>query len=470
MMRLKETLVVSRPVRQVFDYVSDFRRIEQWDPGVAASTLNSPGHSGSQKVGMGSIFNLTLKFGLSRPAMTYVITGYDPPHKVVLKGEGSSFSAVDTICFKEMGGVTRITYQADITFSGAGRFLELLLQPLLIQTGKNAMKGLARQLDAGIFRSGTHWLDFLADHAILPGMMMFSRYGYMASRRFWTAPKSTLYGKKIVLTGGTSGIGRAAAFMLAEQKAFLTIVARNREKAEQVCEDIIEKTGNPNVDYMIADLSLLGDIRRVAGQIAGSKKSIDILINNAGALFNQRQETSEGLEMTFATDLLGVFALTELLLPCLARSEGARIINVSSGGMYTQGIDVNDLENQEGPYSGAKAYARAKRGLVVLTRLWAQRLCSKGIRVHAMHPGWVDTPGIVTALPEFHSLTKKIMRTPEQGADTMVWLAGSAQGAKYSGQFWLDRRPKETIVFPGTNTSDAEAEILYQRLKKVMES
>lgn len=313
------------------------------------------------------------------------------------------------------------------------------------------------------FPSGTGWLDFLADHAIVPGMLMFSRSGYELSRRFWTEPGGTLYGRKVVLTGGTSGIGKAAAFMLAGKKAFLTIIARNREKARQVQQDIISKTGNPHVDVMLADLGRMQDIKQVARQLRDTKKSIDVLINNAGALFNARKETSEGFEQTFATDLLGVFYLTELLKKSIVPCSG-RIINVSSGGMYTQKIAVDDLENRQPPYNGAKAYARAKRGVVILTRIWAQELQKDGITVHAMHPGWVDTPGIQRSLPGFHSLVGSQLRTPEQGADTIVWLALSETPSRFTGRFWLDRRSHETVVFPGTGESEQERQALWRKL------
>jgi NAD(P)-dependent dehydrogenase (short-subunit alcohol dehydrogenase family) len=320
-----------------------------------------------------------------------------------------------------------------------------------------------KDADNECLQSGTGWLDYLADHAILPGMLMFSRFGYELSRRFWTEPDGTLYGRKVVLTGGTSGIGKAAAFMLAGKKAFLTIIARNREKARQVQQAIISKTGNPHVDVMLADLGRMQDIKQVARQLQDTKKSIDILINNAGALFNERKETSEGFEQTFATDLLGVFYLTQLLKKSIVRSSG-RIVNVSSGGMYTQKIAVDDLENRQPPYNGAKAYARAKRGVVILTRIWAEELKKDGITVHAMHPGWVDTPGIQRSLPEFHSLVGTLLRTPEQGADTMVWLALSDTAARSTGRFWLDRRPHETVVFPGTGESEQERQALWQKL------
>jgi len=330
--------------------------------------------------------------------------------------------------------------------------------------GKNDGKAYGK----AFLRSGTSWLDYLADHAILPGMLLFSRFGYSLARRFWTEPAGTLYGRKVVLTGGTSGIGKAAAFRLAEKKAFLTIIARNKKKAQQVQQEIVEKTGNPHVDYLLADLSLMQDIAHAARALQDKKKSIDILINNAGALFNERRETSEGIEQTFAIDLLGVFYLTELLKKSLARSPGARIINVASGGMYTQKIAVDDLENRQGPYNGSKAYARAKRGVVILTRLWAAQLKEHGISVHAMHPGWVDTPGIERSLPEFHALVNRILRTPDQGADTIVWLAVSEKAGQSTGRFWLDRRPHETVVFPGTGESEKERQVLWNRLQDMI--
>ncbi|MFO7913592.1 MAG: SDR family NAD(P)-dependent oxidoreductase, partial [Desulfotignum sp.] len=133
-------------------------------------------------------------------------------------------------------------------------------------TGSTGHVGIkdGKAYDRAFFRSGASWLDYLADHAILPGMFLFSHYGYALARRFWTEPAGTLYGRKVVLTGGTSGIGKAAAFQLAEKKAFLTIIARNEKKAQQVQQEIVEKTGNPHVDYLLADLGLMQDIAKVA--------------------------------------------------------------------------------------------------------------------------------------------------------------------------------------------------------------
>ena len=468
MIRLKESIHVTRPIETVFKYTSNFTNIQEWDPGVISSVNPHPGDAQ-----VGSVYNLVLKFGPFRPRVVYVTTALDPWARVVLTGKGDTFNATDIICFVQTPSGTRIDYQADIEFSGVSKSMEFFLAPVLKRAGKKAMQGLKEKLNPGSsatrdntwFASGSNLIDFMADHTIFPGMVMFSRFGYALGKRFWANDNEILYGKRVVITGATSGIGRAAAMKLAEKKADVTLIARNKEKAIKVQQEIIRQTGNPCVDFLLADLGVMADIRRVAACLINRKKPMDILINNAGALFNQRSETAEGLERTFATDLLGVFYLTQLLRKTFARS-GARIINVSSGGMYTRRIDVNDLQNTCQPYDGTRAYARAKRGIVILTELWAEQLDPAHVVVHAMHPGWVDTPGIETALPGFHSLVHPILRTPEQGADTIVWLAASKEAGRSSGRFWLDRRPHETIVLPTTGESPEERQVLWERLNQ----
>ncbi|MEH0019387.1 MAG: SDR family NAD(P)-dependent oxidoreductase [Desulfobacter sp.] len=480
MIVLKESIFVNRHIEQVFRYTSDFGNIRDWDPGVVSSKKKVSSKKEQPGVpGVGTTYDLILKFGPFRPKMQYVTVEYVPHSRVVLTGKGDTFSATDIITFEREADGTRIHYRAEIEFSGVTGRMDALLAPVLEKTGRDAVAGLKKTLgrENGLsegdswFSSGSNLADYFADHAILPGMFMFTSLGYRISQWFQKdteATKDTLSGKTVVITGATSGIGRAAAFRLAEKKADLIFIARNREKARDVRQQIIEQTGNPHVDFLVADLSLMADIKDLVIRLRQRRKSIDVLINNAGALFTERAETPEGIERTFATDLLGVFYLTQLLRHRLSRP-GARIINVSSGGMYTQKIDVNDLENRELPYNGAKAYARAKRGVVILTRRWAEQMAHAGIAVHAMHPGWVDTPGIQQALPGFHSLVGPVLRTPDQGADTMVWLAASKTAGQCTGRFWLDRRPHETAVFPKTNESETERQLLWQRLNRITE-
>ena len=132
--------------------------------------------------------------------------------------------------------------------------------------------------------------------------------------------------------------------------------------------------------------------------------------------------------------------------------------------MYTRGIDLDNLDSARGVYNGAEAYARAKRGLVMLTELWAAALADMGIRVHAMHPGWVDTPGLARSLAEFHQRIRPWLRTPEEGADSITWLAASSEAGHSSGLFWRDRLPRATHVFPGTRPSSRQRRELFRRL------
>ena len=168
--------------------------------------------------------------------------------------------------------------------------------------------------------------------------------------------------------------------------------------------------------------------------------------------------------------LLSPYILTERLCPLLQQADSPRVVNVLSGGMYTQKIDVDDLQSQNSEYSGSVAYAKAKRGLMILTEEWADRWADNGIVVNAMHPGWVDTPGVEEALPGFYKVTKRFLRTPEEGADTAVWLATSSEAAKVSGKFWLDRDQHPSHLSDRTKETDVERQQLLEALTELMGS
>lgn len=272
---------------------------------------------------------------------------------------------------------------------------------------------------------------------------------------------ANLKGRTAVVTGATSGLGKQTATELARLGATVQLVGRNPEKTRQVAADIVAQTGNADVHVQIADLSLMTEVRALADRLSAP---IHILVNNAGVLLPTRTETAEGIETTFATNLLGHFLLTNLLVPKLAASAPARIINVSSGGMYAQRLAVDNLQSARGTYDGAKAYARSKRGQVVLTELWADALAARGIVVHAMHPGWADTPGVSTSLPRFYDFMRPLLRSPAQGADTIVWLCAADEAAGSTGKFWHDRVPRPTHRFPGTRETDSARGQLWSEL------
>jgi dehydrogenase/reductase SDR family protein 12 len=199
---------------------------------------------------------------------------------------------------------------------------------------------------------------------------------------------------------------------------------------------------------------LMADVDALVASLLEKNVPIDVIINNAGALFNQRRETEEGLEQSFALLLLSPYRLVNGIKPLLGR--GSRVINVVSGGMYSQRLEVDALHSSALPYKGASAYALAKRALVVLTEQWAQSWSEEGVVVNSMHPGWADTPGVESSLPAFYRLTKSILRTPEQGADTIVWLANATEAGKVSGKLFLDREPQPTHLVKSTRESEDE--------------
>ena len=240
----------------------------------------------------------------------------------------------------------------------------------------------------------------------------------------------------------------------------MTFLARNRARAEQARTTIRTRAGHDDIDFEVADLSELAAVRRAAGALSDLGRPIDALVHNAGALSHRFEASSDGVERTVATHVLGPFLLTSLLLPLLRRAgeaqgSPARVITVSSGGMYTQRFDIAHLEPRSGGYDGVVAYARAKRSQVVLTHAWARRVDPRLVVFHCMHPGWADTPGVASSLPGFHRVTGPLLRTPAHGADTIVWLAASPEVSATSGKLWLDRRRRWEHKVPWTRPADA---------------
>ncbi len=198
-----------------------------------------------------------------------------------------------------------------------------------------------------------------------------------------------------------------------------------------------------------------------AARLRDELPGLRALVHNAGILPPERAETDDGHELTVATHVLGPHLLTAELRPLLAADSPARVVFVSSGGMYTQPLRIDDPEFQLGDYDGTIAYARTKRMQVVLAELWAKRLGDEGIVVHAMHPGWANTPGITDSLPRFARVVGPILRSADEGADTAVWLLAADEPARRTGLFWHDRLPRPTSYLPFTRTSEHDAERLW---------
>jgi len=208
------------------------------------------------------------------------------------------------------------------------------------------------------------------------------------------------------------------------------------------------------------DLGLREDVFRIAEELATAYPVIDVLVHNAGALFNSRRRAQNGCDLAVELMVATPFLLTGLLLPQLKsaseKSGPARVLTMSSGGMYTQSLTVDDLQMDDDAYQGAQQYARAKRAQVVLNELWAEKFNRSEIVFQALHPGWVKTPGITEALPGFSKLLSPLglLRTPREGADTMIWLSADERGIDSTGQFWHDRDVRVIDMTNKTKSAD----------------
>ena len=301
-------------------------------------------------------------------------------------------------------------------------------------------------------------LDDVLDRTVVAG---FTNVGYRIRSRGWSATElERMQGKVVLVTGASSGLGLAAAEGFARLGATVWLVVRSRERGEQARAGIVERSGNGDAHVRVCDLSELESVRQFAGRFRDQVLRLDVLVNNAGVMTEARGVSADGIELTLATNVVGPFLLTSLLIPLLEESAPARIINVSSGGMYTQRLRVDDLQSERGEFDGPEVYARSKRAEVILTELWAEQLAGTGVVVHAMHPGWSDTPGVRSSLPRFYQLTRPLLRTPAEGADTIVWLGAAAEPGGSSGRFWHDRRPRPTHWLRWTRETPQERERL----------
>jgi dehydrogenase/reductase SDR family member 12 len=308
-------------------------------------------------------------------------------------------------------------------------------------------------------------LDTALDRTVLGG---YTNVGYALRSRGWddNALRS-MAGKSVLVTGATSGLGLAAAEGFARLGADVTLVARDGQRGERTRAQVAEHTGGDEARLELCDLAKLASVRDLARRLNARSDRLDVLVHNAGVLPEERTITEDGIELTFAVNVVAPFLLTRLLTEKLAASAPSRIITVSSGGMYTQRLHTDDLQNAHGEFNGATAYARTKRAQVLLTEEWARRLADRGIIAHAMHPGWADTPGVSASLPRFYRVSRPLLRSPAQGADTIVWLGAADEAAASSGGFWHDRRRRPTSLLPWTRETAADRSALWSECERL---
>jgi NAD(P)-dependent dehydrogenase (short-subunit alcohol dehydrogenase family) len=328
-----------------------------------------------------------------------------------------------------------------------------------------ALEAGAPVLSEGPFTStAAAWLGWGLSRLVDPTIVLsFDRNGFhIHSLAFQPGDLDVdLSARRCLVTGANSGIGYESALALADLGAEVVLLCRSLERGEAAAERIRQQTGSQRVSVEALDVSSLASVRAAAARL--SARPVDVLVHNAGVLPGERIETADGLELTLATHVVGPFLLTRLLRGALEKSDAGRVIWVSSGGMYTRKLNLSDLDWKRRRYDGVIAYAETKRAQVVLAELWAEELRGSSVVVNAMHPGWADTPSVRRSIPGFHRLTRSILRTPAEGADTVVWLAACPRARQWTGRFFFDRQPRRTHLLPFTRESRQDRRELWER-------
>jgi NAD(P)-dependent dehydrogenase (short-subunit alcohol dehydrogenase family) len=254
--------------------------------------------------------------------------------------------------------------------------------------------------------------------------------------------QANLSGRKAIVTGANTGLGKVIARELARLGADVTLACRNAEKAEAAKAEILAAVPQAKVDVQLVDVSSQASVKAFAAKFLAGSPKLDILVNNAGAWWMDRRESVDGIELQWATNVLGPQQLTQLLLPALKASGHGRIVNMASTAAGK--LDLSDVQFKTRKYSPMDAYSATKQANRMLTWAQADRLQGSGITVNALSPGLVKTDlnrGVSGFLSFFFAImTPLIAKTPEQGADTALWLAADPEVEGKSGKFWVDRK------------------------------
>ena len=262
----------------------------------------------------------------------------------------------------------------------------------------------------------------------------------------------TLKGKTCLITGATSGIGKVTAIKLAKEEAFIVLASRNLEKGEKTKQEIIDTTGNKNIEVMFCDLASMKSIRDFVGSFKEKYNDLHILINNAGLWEFKRKESEDGIEMNFAVNHLAPFLFTNLLLDLLRNSAPARIINVSSMAHKMTKVNFDDIEGKKS-WNGFKSYSMSKLCNILFTKKLSNILEGTAVTVNCLHPGLVST-ALFNKMNKFlKNIVGYFMITPEKGAETSIYLATSDEVKNISGEYFV----KKKIASPSKAAKDQKA-------------
>ncbi len=447
-MLVKKTITIGMPVEKVFQYVMDFSQLYEWDDHVIQGQRIDLG-----PIHVGSKFQFIYSIAGQLQTVEYTLEELKTNRLLRLKCVAPNFHAIDEISFQSANAEnTTVTYQADIKINS--RITDLLFRPIMNRIGDRVVARLKEVLEK-------------KDRQLLPGKPLhvltvpyrFSAKGWNHRRKQFSATNTRP--KTILITGPTSGLGRSATFSLAGKGCNLILVGRNSVKLKALEKELRQRNFEKEIHLYNCDMQNLVTVNQMCDQIRADKRELDVIINNAGALFSEAHAI-EGIERTTVVDLIAPWTIC-CRLPGQIVSGGC-IINVSSGGMYGSKLSISELKNPKVPFSGSKAYAAAKRAMHVFSTGLNAEFEPRGIRVHSMHPGWADTPGVLNSLPKFHTITKRWLRTSFQGADTVVWLA--MHNPVPGGRFWLDRQVQPDHILKSTRGEEND----YKELRTFLDS
>jgi len=278
----------------------------------------------------------------------------------------------------------------------------------------------------------------------------YSKIGYHARRLFWGALKPDFRGRTWLVVGGSEGIGGSAARSAVAAGARVICVGRSAEKLAAFAAS----TAHPaQVVPEVADFSLRESVWALVERLQAQGVRIDVLVNNVGIQKRDQIITREGLETSFATNILSHYLFTRELLARGLLAEDATVIETSSGGMYNHPMVVKDLNITGSGYLGVRAYGLSKRAQVMLTQHWRQQHAGSARRFYVMHPGWVDTAAVGRSMPRFRETLKSVLRSDPQGADTIVYLAATRPEQRSDESIWFDRKERPAHIFPRTRQS-----------------
>jgi dehydrogenase/reductase SDR family member 12 len=300
--------------------------------------------------------------------------------------------------------------------------------------------------------------------------LSFTQVGYRWRRRGWPAFTPDFRGQHWLVTGGSGGLGRHIVLAAARAGASVTAAARSESKLAQLRADAA-RDGLAGIDTERCDFALQQDTARLLDRLQAAGRKIDVLVNNVGVLLDDHSLTAEGRETSFGSNLLSHYHLTEGLIRrgLMADSRGL-VINMTSGGGYNVPLGTALLNvTRPEKFNGTVAYAFHKRAQIVLNQYWRDTYGPRGLTFYVMHPGWADTDGVKFSMPRFRKILQRILRDPESGADTALWLAGTRPAQPEQELVWFDRAIRNAHAYEHTRTSRDTPQSLVAYLEKELD-